>query len=154
MINKKDLEEFVERSLEGTEYFLVDVEVNAANEIKIEIDSTGSVDIDFCVGLSREIEEAFPREPEDYELEVGSAGLTSPFKVLRQYEKNIGNSVEVLTADGRKLRGTLLRADKDSFSIEMKVKEKPEGAKRPVEVARELTFAYPEVKSVAYDLKF
>lgn len=154
MIDKKAIEEFVEQRLEGTDYFLVDVEVSAANEIKVTIDSLGSVDIDYCIELSREIEAAFPREPEDYELEVGSAGLTSPFKVFRQYEKNIGNDVEVLTADGRKLRGTLTRADKDSFTIETQVKEKPEGAKRPVIVTREETFAYPEVKSVVYDLKF
>ena len=154
MIDKKALSEFVENRLAGTDYFLVGVTVSGSNEIKIEIDSMGGVDIDFCVELSREIEEAFPREPEDYELEVGSAGLTAPFKVLRQYEKNIGNKVEVLTADGRKIRGTLLRADSDSFAIETKLKEKPEGAKRPVEVSKEETFRYADVKSVVYDLEF
>ena len=151
MIDKQALKQFIEQRLEGTDYFLVDLSVNAANEIKIEIDSMEGVDIDFCVELSREIEEAFPREPEDYELEVGSAGLTSPFKVLKQFEKNIGNKVEVLTADGRKLRGTLTEASPESFTIETMVKVKPEGAKRPVEQPKPETFAYSQVKSVVYD---
>lgn len=111
MIDKKSVEEFIAGKLEGTDYFPVEVKVSGDNEIKIDIDSMGSVDIDFCVELSRAFEEAFPREEEDYELEVGSAGITSPFKVRRQYEKNVGNDVEVVTADGRKLRGVLAAVD-------------------------------------------
>lgn len=154
MIDKNALREFVEQQLEGTEYFLVDIEVSRTNEIKIEIDSKESVDIDFCIQLSHEIEKAFPREPEDYELEVGSAGLTSPFKVLAQYEKNLGNKVEVLTRDGRKLRGVLSEVTPESFSVETKVKVKHEGAKRPVEETRIEKFGYDDVKSVVYDLEF
>lgn len=154
MIDKKALEDFVEERLEGTEYFLVGVSVSASNEIKIEIDSMGSVDIDFCVSLTREIEAAFPREPEDYELEVGSAGLTSPFRVLKQYEKNLGNKVEVLTSDGRKLYGRLSEVTPESFTVETKVKVKPEGAKRPIEQTQTETFGYGDVKSVKYDFEF
>lgn len=154
MIDRKEIKDFIEKRLEGTDYFLVDVSVSASNEIKIEIDSMQNVDIDFCVALSKEIEEAFPREPEDYELEVGSAGLTAPFKVLAQYEKNKGNKVEVLTADGRKLRGILAKVSHDSFTLETIVKVKPEGAKRPVEQIHEETFGYSDVKSVKYDFEF
>ena len=154
MIDKTALQDFIEKRLEGTDYFPVDITVSPSNEIKIEIDSKNSVDIDFCIELSREIEEAFPREPEDYELEVGSAGLTSPFKVLAQYEKNLGNKVEVLTADGRKLRGILTEVSPETFSIETKIKVKPEGAKRPVEQSKTETFGYGDVKSVVYDLDF
>ena len=124
------------------------------NEIKVEIDSMDSIDIDFCVELSRDIETAFPRDDEDYELEVGSAGLTSPFKVLAQYRKNLGNKVEVLTRDGRKLHGILVEAADDRFAIEMQVKVKREGAKRPVEETQREEFAYSDVKSVCYDLDF
>lgn len=154
MTDKTALQEFIEKRLEGTGYFLVDLTVSKTNEIKIEIDSREGVDIDFCVELTRAIEEAFPREEEDYELEVGSAGLTSPFKVPAQYEKNIGNKVEVLTADGRKLRGVLAGADSEGFSIIITEKVKPEGAKRPVEQTREIAFGYGDAKSVRYELEF
>lgn len=154
MIDKQALQDFIGKRLEGTEYFPVDLTVSKNNEIKVEIDSMGSVDIDFCIELTRAIEEAFPRDDEDYELEVGSAGLTSPFKVLAQYEKNIGNKVEILTADGRKLHGVLTEVGEDSFTVDITVKVRPEGAKRPVEQVEPRTFAYSDVKSVKYEFEF
>ncbi len=154
MIDKTALTDFIEHRLEGTDYFLVDINVSKDNEIKIEIDSFESVDIDFCIELSRAIEEAFPRDDEDYELEVGSAGLTSPFKVRAQYEKNVGNLVEVLTRDGRKLRGILTEVGDDSFTVETTRKVRPEGSKRPVEQKEPETFGYGDVKSVHYEFDF
>lgn len=154
MTDKKALEAFIENKLADTPYFLVSVSVSPDNEIKVEIDSFESVDIDFCISLSKQIEEAFPRDAEDYALEVGSAGITSPFKVLRQYEKNIGRRIEVLARDGRKYTGTLLGADAEGFRILVTVKEKPEGAKRPVEVEKELTFTYGDINSASCLIEF
>ncbi len=154
MTDKKALEHFIEKELEGTSYFLVGVNVTASNEIKVDIDSFESVDIDFCVSLTRRIEDEFPREPEDYELEVGSAGLTSPFRVRKQYEKNLGNDVEVMARDGKKYTGTLTEVGEEGFTIESTVKEKPEGSKRPIEVKKEFKFGYDAVNSVKYLFKF
>ena len=154
MIDKQELKDFIEKRLEGTEYFLVDLTVSSDNEIKVEIDSMHSVDIDFCIELTHAIEAAFSRDDEDYELEVGSAGLTSPFKVKAQYEKNLGNPVEVLTRDGKKLRGTLAAVGDNTFTLRITAKRKPEGAKRPVEVQEDTVIPYSEVKSAVYDLQF
>lgn len=154
MIDKSALTAFVEQQLQDTDLFLVDLTVTPDNVITVEVDSDSPVDIDECISLSRKIEEAFDREVEDYELEVGSAGLTSPFKVVRQYEKNIGNEVEVIGRDGRKYTGVLREAGPESFTILSREKVRHEGAKRPVteEVAR--TFAYSDVKSTTYLLQF
>lgn len=154
MIDVSALKEFIGSRLSGTEYFPVEVTVSPENEIKVEIDSKGSVDIDFCISLSRAIEEAFPREEEDYELEVGSAGITSPFKVREQYDKNIGRDVEVITRDGKKLRGMLAAAGEDAFTLRIIEKVKPEGAKRPVEQSRDIEIPYADAKSVKCELKF
>lgn len=154
MIDIDALRQFVADRLAGTEYFPVEVKANSSNEIKVEIDSTGIADIDFCVALSKAIEEAFPRDEEDYELEVGTAGFTSPFKVKAQYEKNVGNDVEVLTRDGRKLYGTLLSVSDDGFTLRYTEKVREPGAKRPVAVDREEKFTFDAVKSVKYDFKF
>ncbi len=154
MIDKKALTEFIEKKLEGADLFLVDVEVSPANEIRVEIDSDTGVDIDRCVELTRDIEQEFDRDTEDYELEVGSAGLTSPFKVKRQYEKNIGREVEVLSADGKKYKGLLRQVGPDSFTIVCEEKVKPEGAKRPVIEKVEHTFGYDGVKYTKYLLQF
>ena len=97
MIERQALVEVVEACL-GDDLFLVDVAISADNHIVVEIDSyEGSGSIDNCVAITRAVEQACDRDKEDYELEVGSAGLTSPLKVKAQYVKNIGNDVEVLT---------------------------------------------------------
>lgn len=154
MIDKARLIEFIEGELKETPYFLVDVKIGADNAIQVEIDSRQPVDVDFCADLSRAIEAEFPREPEDYELEVGSAGLTSPFKVRQQYEKYLGQEVETLTREGKLLRGLLRKVDDDSFTIIVEAKEKSEGAKRPVKVEREIILRYDDVKHTKYHLKF
>lgn len=154
MIDKEKLVSFVEKELEGTDYFLTDLKVSGQNEITVEIDSDENVDIDFCIELTRKIEGAFDRDEEDYELEVGSAGLTSPFKVLRQYQKHIGDDVEVVEKGGKKLKGELKNADENGFVIEVMEKVKPEGAKRPVLTPREIPYKYEDVKSVTYTFDF
>lgn len=148
------IREFVAGQLDGTEYYLVDLAVSKNNEIRVEIDSAEPVDIDRCVELTRAIEEAFPRDVEDYELEVGSAGLTSPFKVRAQYEKNIGNRIDVVLRDGSKLLGTLTALGDNGFTLVIPTKVRHEGAKRPVveDIPREIPFA--DVKSAVYHLDF
>ncbi|MDE6526082.1 MAG: ribosome assembly cofactor RimP, partial [Muribaculaceae bacterium] len=99
------------------------------------IDSPTGVDIDACARITRSIEQTFDRDTEDYELEVGSAGITSDFKVRGQYDKNVGKEVEILTHDGRKLHATLVEVapgeltDRDvDFTVEMWMKVIEPGA--------------------------
>ncbi len=154
MIDKQELQTLVEEGLAGTDCFLVDVQVNPGNVLVVEIDNEAGVDIDRCVELHRFIESKLDRDVEDYELEVGSAGITAPFKVLGQYKKNVGNEVEVLTKDGRKLAGVLASADEAQFVITITKKVKPENSKRKVEVEENLTFAYDEIKYTKYLIRF
>ena len=154
MIDKTALKDFIEKQLEGTDLFLVDLTVGADNQITVEIDSDTRVDIDECVNLTHAIEAEFDRDVEDYELEVGSAGLTSPFKVVRQYQKNVGNDVEVLTKDGMKYKGLLREAGPETFTLASDEKVKREGSKRPVVETVERVIPYESVKSARYLLKF
>ena len=82
-------------------------------------------------------------------------------KVRGQYDKNIGNDVEVLTRDGRKLHGVLSavaegeQCDTDvDFTLEVSVKVKEPGAKRPVTKTETLSLNSKDCKYVKYDLKF
>lgn len=154
MIDKELLTRTVEEAIAGTEIFIVDVKVNAGNSIVVEIDSRTGIDIDTCAGITRKIESVFDRDIEDYELEVGSAGLTSPFKVRGQYEKNIGNEIEILTCDGRKLYGILTEAGENDFTVEIATKVKEPGAKRPTTVMIPETFKMDETKQVKYSIQF
>lgn len=154
MIDVQKLKEFIEGQLAETGNYLVDLRVSPTNEILVEIDNDEGVDIDECIALTRAIEGAFDRDEEDYELEVGSAGLTSPFKVERQYRKNLGNDVVVLTKDGKKLHGKLTDVTSEGFTVEVEEKVKHEGEKRPRIEGVPHTFGYDDVKGVSYDLKF
>lgn len=140
--------------LKGTDMFPVEISVSPDNRIVVEVDSMTAVDIDSCVELNRAIEEALDRDAEDFELEVGSAGLTSPFKVKAQYDKNIGNEVEVLTKDGRKFTGTLVETTPEGFTVEVPRKVKKEGVKKPVIEQQPETLGYGDVKSVKYVINF
>ncbi len=154
MINKSVVEDLVNRWLEGKDYFLVDVEISPADKIVVEIDHADGVWIEDCVQLSRFIEENLSRDEEDYELEVGSAGLGQPFKVPQQYVNFIGKDVEVLTADGKKLRGVLKAVDGRDFTVTVEEKIKPEGKKRPVLTPVDKSFNMDEVKYTKYLISF
>lgn len=157
MIDKQILTQAAEQAIEGTNCFLVEVKCTADNRITVEIDSLEGVDIDTCVAISRRMEELLPdRDVEDYELEVGSAGLTSPLKVRQQYVKNIGNELEVLTKDGRKLTGVLdaVADDFSTFTLAVSKKVKLEGKKRPEIVVEPETIAVANTKTVKYLINF
>ena len=154
MIAKQKVTEIVNEWLADKEYFLVDVAVSGDDRIVVEIDHAEGVWIEDCVQLSRFIEANLNREEEDYELEVGSAGIGQPFKVVQQYINHIGKEVEVLATDGKKYRGVLTAATEADFTVTVQVKEKPEGAKRPVLVDKEYTWRYEEAKYAKYLIKF
>lgn len=154
MIDKQLLTHTIEQAIEGTQIFIVDVKINPGNAIVVELDSPESIDIDTCASITRKIEATFDRDVEDYELEVGSAGLTAPFKVKGQYLKNVGNEVEVLTSDGRKMQGVLTIVGDDDFTIEVAKKVKEPGAKRPMIVMEPVTLKISGTKSVKYLINF
>jgi ribosome maturation factor RimP len=110
------------------------------------------VNIDECVELSHFIDEHLDRDVEDFELEVGSAGLTSPLKCLRQYRKYEGEPVVVQTRSGEKLKGTLGKADEQGFEVTVTRRVKPEGSKKKVDVTETLRLEFAAVNSVCYDL--
>ncbi|MDE7336297.1 MAG: ribosome assembly cofactor RimP [Muribaculaceae bacterium] len=154
MIDKTLVEQAARQAIANSDLFLVSVSVSADNRIVVEVDSKQFMDVDECVRISREIEQALDRDAEDFELEVGSAGLTSPFKVREQFDKNVGNEVEVLTRDGRKFTGTLVETTDLGFTVEVARKVKKEGQKRPVVEMQPETLTYADAKSVKYLINF
>ena len=154
MIEKNFLKQLVEEKLASSQNYLVDITIKPENLIVVEIDNDEGFNIDDCVELSRYLEEHLDRETEDFELEVGSTGITSPFKVLRQYLKNIGNEVEILLKNGIKLAGILKNADENGITVVVEKQVKPEGAKRKVTIQEELSYLYEEIKYTKYLLRF
>lgn len=154
MIDRNVVSGIVNEWLEDKDYFLVDLSVSPDDKIVVEIDHAEGVWIDDCVELSRFIESRMDREEEDYELEVGSAGIGQPFKVVQQYLNHIGKEVEVLTREGRKLEGVLKEADEQGFTLTVKRKVKLEGVKRPKMVEEDITYTYSDIKYTKYLICF
>ena len=154
MINKEIIQTLTEEWLQGNEYFLVDVNFAADDRIVIEIDHADGVWIEDCAELSRFLQERLGEELGEFELEVGSAGLGQPFKVAQQYINHIGDTLEVLQADGKKVQGALKAVDAPSFTITVQEKQKQEGKKRPVLVDVDKTYQMDEVKYAKYLLAF
>jgi len=154
MIEKEIIQNLVEEKLKGTDYYLVDVSVTPDNQISVEIDNDHGVSIDDCVDLSRYIDGNLDRETDDFELEVGSSGVTSPFKILRQYQKNLGNEVEMLLKSGIKLVGILKAADENGATITVEKKVKIEGAKRKETVLEDQVYSFDEIKYTKYLIRF
>ena len=154
MIDKNVVKKLVDEWLQDQEYFLVDIEISPDNRIVVEIDHADGVWIEDCVALSRYIEERLSRDDEDYELEVGSAGLGQPFKVPQQYVNFVGKEVEVLNADGIKVKGILKAVDGNDFTVGVEEKVKVEGKKRPVKMEVDHVYQMDKVKYTKYIISF
>ena len=153
MIDKTALEQVINEALEGTKMYLVTIKVSKDNIIDVALDSDEDITIDDCVAVNDAVLAAFDRDDEDYELTVGSYGITSPLLLPRQYRKNVGYEVEVLTADGRKLKGIIADADDEGFTLTTTVKKKLEGKKRPELVEEQERFSYNDIKQTKNIIK-
>jgi ribosome maturation factor RimP len=154
MINKETVKTLVEEWLQGNEYFLVDIMFGADDRIVIEIDHADGVWIEDCAELSRFLQEKLGDELGDYELEVGSAGIGQPFKVEQQYINHIGDELEVLDGEGKKVQGILKEVNGREFVLTVKEKQTVEGKKRPVIADVDKTYSMDSVKYAKYVLAF
>lgn len=153
MIAKEKIANLVAEKLTDDQ-FLVDITVSPMNVIHVMVDSDKAITINQIVEISRHVENGLDREVEDFELSVFSAGLTEPFKLVRQYKKNVGNEITLLLADGQKLTGLLKAANDELVQLEVTSKEKVEGSKKKELVTRIHSFQYPDIKEAKRIIKF
>ena len=154
MITTEKVKQLAEEWLQNGDYFLVDVQMGDDDRIVVEIDHADGVWIEDCAELSRFLQEQLGEEVGDYELEVGSAGLGQPFKVAQQYINHVGDQVEVIDAQGRKITGMLKTVDGRNFIVTTTERQVPEGKKRPIKVEVDKEFSMDTVKSTKYLLNF
>ena len=154
MIDIEKIKEFINECLGNGELFLIDATCSPDNDIEITIDSDSQVDIDDCIALNDKILSAFDRDQEDYSLTVTSAGLGQPLQTLRQYLKFIGQKVEVLTSESKKLNGVLISANENQIVVSVKERVTVEGKKRKQTVDTELTLELANTKWVKPVIEF
>ena len=160
MISKQFIQNVIEGELSDLGVFLIDLQVNNANSIKVLLDSEQGVKISECVKISKSIEQKIDREEEDFDLEVSSYGVFSPFKTLLHYTKNLGKEVEIFLVEGKNFKGVLnkVKADDnetvDFIEVLTKKKQKIEGKKKKVEVEEIIKIDIKEIKKVKLIPKF
>lgn len=154
MIEVKRVIEIAERHLEGSDMFVVECKITPMGEIELLVDSDTAVKLEDCAALNRAIEAELDREVEDYSLMVASAGIGSELKLLRQYRKIIGGSVEVLLKDGIKILAKLTAANEEGIELMYEEKQLVEGKKRKVTVEVTKSYAWEEIKYVKEFLDF
>lgn len=158
MIDKKNIEKLALERINELDkgLFIVDISVSPKNVIQVELDcEEGNVAILDCVSVSRNIEHNLDREEQDFELQVSSAGLDKPFRVLKQYYKNVGNEVKVILKEkNQSLQGVLTHADEEGIKLETTTKERIENKKKKEIVVHSHEFTYDEIKETKIIISF
>lgn len=148
MITDEQIKSLAEKGLEGSSSYLLDLKIRPGNNIQVIIDSDNNISISDCVKLSRFIESRLDREVEDFELQVTSAGIDTPLRLVRQYRKNIGRDLDIELKE-EKIKGTLTEVFEDHIVIiPVGVKSKTKTAIEPKEIN------YSEIKRAKIIIKF
>jgi ribosome maturation factor RimP len=141
-MDKESVRILVEAALEeNPSLFLIDLQLLPNSKILVEVDGDAGVALNECIRISRAVEGNLDREEEDFSLEVSSPDITKPLQVLRQYQKNIGRTLQVKTLETA-LEGTLVAVLEEAIELEWKAREpKPIGkGKRTVEKKKRIAF--------------
>ncbi len=157
MITKQRIEDLAnERILErNPRLYIVDITINNGSQILVEIDhETEGVSIEDCMSVSRNIEHNLDREVQDFSLEVASAGLSKPFRVLKQYIKNIGRQVKVKTFENGKIEGVLTSADENKIIVTTREKVRVEGRKKKEWIETDHTISMDTIKETNLIITF
>ncbi|MEY2829040.1 MAG: hypothetical protein RIQ33_898 [Bacteroidota bacterium] len=134
------------QAIDGSAMFIVEIKFVAPEKVEIYLDAEAGITIEMCTKVARYINKQLEEmEPElMYELEVSSAGLEHPLQSVRQYQKNMGRTLEVHLPNDSVIEGKLLTVDEAGFTIEIKIKAKKSNQ----------TFAFADVKAVFVGVSF
>ena len=134
--------------------FLVDFKITTDNSIKVILDGDKEVNVKDCISISRAIEGALNRDEQDFSLEVASAGVGSPLKFPRQYHKNLGRKLEVISSDGLKFMGELTHVKEDAIELQWKQREPKPIGKGKVTVTKNKILTFDEISQTKVMIKF
>ncbi len=158
MIDKETITKLAEERIaeRDEQLYIVNLNIGSGNQIFLELDrEEGAVSIEDCMAVSRNIEHNLDRETEDFSLEVSSAGLDQPFRVQKQYQKNKGREVKILTFEhGQRFEGLLKEVDEEGIVLEVKEKKRLEGRKKKVWITEEIPLKYSEIKETKLIISF
>ncbi len=154
MITNEQILELANEHLKETKLFITGIRIGADNQINVFVDGDEGVTIKDCVGLSRHLEQSLDREKEDFSLDVSSHGAAAPLVLLRQYPKHVGRDFEIKLLDGTKAEGKLIECNNDGVTLEFVVRENKPIGKGKINVTKQHTIKYNQIKESKIKLKF
>ncbi|WP_395048151.1 ribosome assembly cofactor RimP [Flavobacterium sp.] len=146
MTFKEKVKELLEQGLaEYPSLFLIDLNINDANKIIITLDGDNGVQLQDCINISRAIDNNLDREEVDFALEVASAGVSLPLKLVRQYKKNIGRTLKIKTAS-QTIEALLLEVSDEDITVEWSSREPKKIGKGKETVVHNEKIAYADIQ--------
>jgi len=154
MTFKEKVSELVNAGLEEKpDVFLIDLTITDAFKIIVTLDGDNGVSLQDCIDISRAIENNLDREEQDFSLEVASGGVSAPLKLVRQYKKNIGRTLQVKTAT-ETITAELVDANDDFITLTWTAREPKEIGKGKVTVEKRLELPYADIKEAIVTITF
>ena len=155
MTFKNKVQEVLDAALaERKELFLIDLSINDANKISVVLDGDLGINLQDCIDISRAVENNLDREEQDFSLEVASAGISSPLKLIRQYKKNIGRTLKVKTNSLEEIEAQLTMANDEKITIEWQAREPKKIGKGKETVDKKLELSYVNIKEAIVIISF
>ncbi len=139
--------------LEKPSLFLVDLNISDSYKITVTLDGDSGVVLQDCIDISRLIDNNLDREEQDFSLEVASAGVSTPLKLVRQYKKNIGRTLIVKTAT-QTIEAKLEDASNESIVLSWTAREPKKIGKGKETVQHRQEFPYSEIKEAIVTIIF
>lgn len=153
MLQEKVEDLLKEAFQENNSLFLISLNISDQNHISVVIDGDEGVSVNDCIAVSRKIEHNLDREEEDFSLEVASAGVSEPFKLPRQFKKNIGRKVEVRTKSN-KFEGNLTAVNENDILVSWQAREPKPVGKGKITVDKEANIAFEEIQEAKVVITF
>jgi ribosome maturation factor RimP len=133
--------------------FLVDLTITETFKVIITLDGDNGVNLQDCIDISRAIDNNLDREEQDYSLEVASAGVSTPLKLVRQYRKNIGRTLKVKTA-AETIEAKLEDANDESITLSWVAREPKKIGKGKETVEHKREIPYSDIKEAIVTIIF
>lgn len=146
MAFRDKVSELLEEALkEKSSLFLVDLTITDAFKVMVTLDGDNGVNLQDCIDISRAIDNNLDREEQDYSLEVASAGVSTPLKLVRQYKKNIGRTLKVKTAN-ETIEAKLENVTDENITLTWTAREPKKIGKGKETVEHKREIPYSEIK--------
>lgn len=133
--------------------FLIDLTITDSQKIIVTLDGDNGVTLQDCIDISRAIEHNLDREETDFSLEVASAGVSAPLKLMRQYKKNIGRTLKMKTTTGP-VEATLTSVNDEEIVVSWTAREPKKIGKGKETVEKNLELLFSDIQEAIVTITF